>query len=337
MSDSGIQSRLSAILAADIVGYTRLVEKDRDGTVAAWRTARADIIDPAISNLSGRIVKHTGDGFLAEFKTVQSAVECALAIQRELASSALDFRIGIGLGDIVDDGEDIHGEGVNIAARIEALADPGGVSISGMVHEAVRNQIDANYEDTGEQIVKNVSNPVRVYKVLPGGVGTVFQTSVSERMKTSWRLAVVVALFTVLAIGWWWQTKPDFDPVEPKSMAFKLPDKPSIAVLPFDYFGKGSAENEYIADGLSEQITSVLAGIPNLFVIARNSSFTYKGKAVDVREVSKRFGVRYVLEGSVQKSSGKLRVTAQLIDAIAGKHIWAETFDRDFKDLFAIL
>jgi adenylate cyclase len=338
MSEGGVQNRLSAILAADVASYTRLVEKDNEGTVAAWRAARTDIINPTVASHLGRIVKLTGDGFLAEFNTVQSAVECAIALQEQLASSTLDFRMGIGLGDIIDDGEDIHGEGVNIAARIEALADAGGISVSGMVYEAVRNQMDANFEDTGEQTVKNVSNPVRVYKILTGAAMAAPDFPITKSPRIPRRLLAAIAGLLILLAGGtlWWQTRPDFEPVEPSTMALKLPDKPSIAVLPFDYFGEGKTENEYIADGLSEQITAVLADVPELFVIARNSSFTYKGKAVDVREVSKKFGVRYLLEGSVQKSGDKLRVIAQLIDAVDGKHIWAETFDRAYTDLFKI-
>jgi len=337
MSEGGVEKRLSAILAADVAGYTRRMEEDADGTVAAWQSALADVVEPAIENHSGRIVKHTGDGFLVEFSTVQNAVQCAIDMQRGLAASRLDFRMGVSIGDIIDDGHDIHGEGVNIAARIEALAEPGGISISGMVHEAVRNQIDAHYEDTGEQTVKNVSNPVRVYRVLLADAETTTQTPSAKTGKMRQRLIAAAAVVVMLAAGLgWYSTRPDFDPVDPATMTLKLPERPSIAVLPFDYFGEGKAENEYIADGLSEQITSVLADVPELFVIARNSSFTYKGKAVDVRDVSKNFGVRYVLEGSVQKSGDKLRVTAQLIDAVDGKHIWAETFDRAYTDLFKI-
>jgi adenylate cyclase len=335
MSEGGVQRRLAAVLAIDIAGYTRLVESNRDGTVTAWKASRTNVIDPAVSQHSGRIVKLTGDGCLAEFQSAQDAVQCALDMQAALAASPLDFRMGVGLGDIIDDGEDIHGEGVNIAARIEALAVPGGVWVAGMVHEAVHHQMDALFTDMGEHTVKNVTHPVRVYSVSTGEPSAEPDTPPRKIPK---QLIVASLAFLVVvggALGWF-LARPDFKPVEPSTMALKLPDRPSIAVLPFDYFGEGKAENEYIADGLSEQITSVLADVPELFVIARNSSFTYKGKAVDVREVSKKFGVRYVLEGSVQKSGGKLRVTAQLIDAVEGKHIWAETFDRNYADLFKI-
>ncbi len=325
-------------MAADVAGYTRLMERDSDGTVAAWQSARSEVIDPLIVEHAGRIVKHTGDGFLAEFPTVQNAVECAIAMQAALTARPLDFRMGVNLGDIIDDGEDIHGEGVNIAARIEALADPGGICISGSVHNQVLNRLDYQVEDMGEVDVKNVARPVRVFKILTADAPAIEKADASVgRQPLKLVIASVVLAVAVIAGGaLWWQMRPDFEPVEPESMVLELPDNPSIAVLPFNYFGEGKAENDYIADGLSEQITSVLASVPGLFVIARNSSFTYKGKAVDVREVAKRFGVRYVLEGSVQKSGDQLRVTAQLIDAVAGTHIWARTFDRKFTDLFEI-
>ena len=212
MGENGQQRRLSAILAADVAGYTRLVEQDTDGNVAAWQTARTDVIDPAIAEYSGRIVKHTGDGFLAEFPTVQDAVKCAVAMQEGLAAGPLDFRMGINLGDIIDDGEDIHGEGVNIAARIEALADPGGICISRSVYDQVRNRLDHRFEDLGKHEVKHVSAPVRVYRV--GGL----------HKKT--------------------EATPEASPV------LSLPDKPSIAVLPFDNMSSDT-EQEYFADGIT--------------------------------------------------------------------------------------
>jgi TolB-like protein/class 3 adenylate cyclase len=295
MSEGGAQNRLSAILAADIAGYTQHVEKDRDGTVASWRAARSDIIDPAIAKYSGRIVKHTGDGFLAEFNTVQSAVECAIAMQGELVSSKLDFRMGIGLGDIVDDGEDIHGEGVNIAARIEALAEQGGVCVSGMVFEAIRNQTEAVFEDLGMHELKHVTEPVKIY-----------------------------------------QWMKNVDPSEEKTPTKNdVEGKPSIAVLPFDNMS-GDPEQEYFADGIAEDLITALAKFHWLLVIARNSSFTYKGSAVNVGEVSRDLGVRYVLEGSVRKAGKRIRVTAQLIEAATGSHIWAERYDRELEDIFEV-
>ncbi|MFT5391525.1 MAG: adenylate cyclase [Gammaproteobacteria bacterium] len=239
MSPGREQRRLSAILAADVAGYTGLIEQDTEGTVAAWRSARTNIIDPATSEHSGRIVKHTGDGFLAEFSTVQDAVKCAIKMQEALSWGTLDFRIGVNLGDVIDDGEDIHGEGVNIASRIEALADPGGISVSGGVYDQVRNRLECSFKDMGEYEVKHVSAPVRIYRV-------VLETEMAELVAK-----------------------------QPAPLA--LPDKPSIAVLPFDNMS-GDPEQEYFADGITEDITTALSRISDLFVIARNSAFTYKVK-----------------------------------------------------------
>jgi adenylate cyclase len=293
MSDSGVTKRLSAILAADIAGYTRLMEVDSDGTVAAWQAARSKVIDPSIAEQSGRIVKHTGDGFLAEFATVQSAVECAVAMQDGLASSSLEFRMGINLGDIIDDGQDIHGEGVNIAARIEALAKEGGISISGAAYEQVRNRLDCRFEDTGEHEVKHVTAPVRVYRIV----------------------------------------RDDAPVNNPVSVELALPDKPSIAVLPFDNFSS-DPEQSFFADGIVEDLITALSRFPWLFVISRNTSFSYKGKTIQAKRVAEELGVRYMVEGSLRMSPSRLRVTVQLIDAVNDRHVWAENYDRPTGDLF---
>ncbi len=273
------------------------MERDTDGTVAALQAARQEVIKPTVGDHSGKIVKLTGDGFLVEFSTVQDAVNCAIAMQRGLASSSLDFRMGVNLGDIVDDGEDIHGEGVNVAARLEGLADPGGICISGDVYNQIRNRVDAIFEDMGRQEVKNVSAPVQAYAVRLEG---------SSAPSTS---------------------------AAPAAPA--LPDKPSIAVLAFDNLS-AEPDQEYLADGLAEDIITGLSRFRLFFVIARNSSFTYKGRAVDVKQVAKELGVRYVLEGSVRKAGNRIRVTAQLIDASTGNHIWAERYDRELDDIFAL-
>ena len=294
MADRKVQRRLAAILAADVAGYTRLMEQDTDGTVAAWHAARADVIDPSIAEFNGRIVKHTGDGFLAEFPTAQDAVRCAVALQEGLAASSLDFRIGVNLGDIIDDGEDIHGEGVNVAARLEGLAVPGGICISGEAHALVRNRIDVPFRDLGEHTVKHVTHPVRVY-----------------------------------AIG------PEAAASNSGSAGEALPDKPSIAVLPFDNLS-GDPEQEYFSDGITEDIITDLSKVSGLFVIARNSTFTYKGKAVDVKQVAADMAVRYVVEGSVRKAGGRVRITAQLIDGSTGGHIWADRYDRVLDDIFEV-
>jgi adenylate cyclase len=290
------QRRLAAILAADVAGYTRLVEIDTDGTVAAWKSARDNVIKPLVDKKSGHIIKFTGDGFLVEFPSVQDAVVCAITLQEELRSSSLNFRIGINVGDIIDDGGDVHGEGVNIAARLEALAEPGGICISGDVYNQVRNRIDAVFKDMGEQEVKHVSRPVSVYTINP-----------AER------------------------EAPDH--LTPPTPA--LPDKPSIAVLPFDNMS-GDPEQEYFSDGITEDIITQLTRFRSLFVIARNSSFAFKGKAVDVTEIGKKLGVQFVVEGSVRKAGDRIRVTAQLIEVSSGNHLWAERYDRSLSDIFAV-
>ena len=285
---------MSAVLIADIAGYTKLIEQDTAGTVDAWTAVRSETIDPTLLRFDGRIVKHTGDGFLAEFGNVQSAVECAVTMQQALAASPLEFRIGIGLGDIVDDGQDIHGEGVNIAARIEAMAEQGGICVSGMVYEAVRNRVQAGFHDLGEHTVKHVSAPVRVYKV----------------------------------------TAATCAPADaPQAAGPTLPDKPSIAVLPFENMS-ADPEQAYFADGIVEDIITELSRNTLLFVIARNSSFAYKDRAVDVKQVGQELGVRYVLEGSVRKAGPRVRITGQLIDAASGAHLWANRFDGELAEIF---
>jgi len=290
MADQSIQRRLAAILAADVVGYSGLMEADEDGTLSAWHSARSDTIDPNIKEHGGRIVKHTGDGFLAEFPMVSEAVKCAAAIQKGLAGNPLEFRMGINLGEIMDDGEDIHGDGVNIAARLEGIADAGGICVSGSVYDQVRKKTDLVFEDLGEQTVKNISTPVRAYKLLLKEVAS----------------------------------KP-----------LPLPDKPSIAVLPFDNLS-GDPEQEYFSDGITEDIITALSHVRQFFVIARNTTFTYKRQAVDVQVVANELGVRYVLEGSIRRSGNRIRITAQLIDGESGNHIWAERYDRNLDDIFAV-
>ena len=299
------QRRLSAVLAADVAGYTRLVERDTDGTVLAWKKARAEVIEPAVDTHAGRLVKLTGDGFLAEFPTVQDAVLCAIAMQAKLQAHPLDFRMGINMGDIIDDGADIHGEGVNIAARIEALAEPGGICISSAVHEQVRNRLRQDFEDMGEHEVKHVSAPVRVYRV-----GVVPGTSLTPT--------------------------PSAAPQQTSESGNAGPaEKPSIAVLPFDNMS-GNPDQEYFSDGVTEDIITALSRCRWFFVTARNSTFSYKGKSPDVKLVGRELGVRYILEGSVRRAGERVRVTAQLIEAASGNHIWAERYDRSLEDIFEL-
>ena len=271
-----MERRLAAILATDVVGYTRLIRADEEGTIAALKTLRADLIDPKIAAHRGRIVKLMGDGMLAEFGSVVDAVRAAVETQQAVAEhnsglpedKRIEFRVGINLGDVVIDGDDIHGDGVNVAARLEEMAEPGGVCISGKVYDEVRDRINIPFEDLGEREVKNIDRPVRVFQ---------------------------------------WPAKSQ-SAVKPSAAAFALPDKPSIAVLPFDNMS-GDPEQEYFADGVVEEIITALSRMSWLFVIARNSSFTYKGRAVDIKKVGRDLGVRYVLEGSIRKAGGTLPST----------------------------
>jgi adenylate cyclase len=299
-----MERRLAAILLTDMVGYSRLIGLDEEGTITRQKAHREEIIDPKISTHGGRIVKTTGDGVLVEFPSVVDAVKCAVEVQKEMARREIDvpedrriqYRIGINLGDIVIDGDDILGDGVNVAARLEALAKLGGVCISGTVYEHLAGKTDIVFEDAGEQTVKNIPRPVRV---------------------------------------WHWQTDTVARDSNSISEPPPLPDKPSIAVLPFDNMS-GDPEQEYFADGMSEDIITGLSKFRWLFVIARNSSFAYKGKSPDVRVVARDLGVRYVLERSVRRGAARLRITAQLIDAETGSHIWAERYERELADIFAV-
>ena len=296
--------RLSAVLLADIAGYTKLVEQDTDGTVSAWTALRSDVIIPTVSAHAGQIVKYTGDGFLAEFSSVQNAVECAISMQSDFAKSSLGFRIGIGLGDVVDDGMDIHGEGVNIAARIEALAEQGDICVAAAVRDAVKNRVATMFEDMGEHVVKHVSTPVRIYRIAGehNRASKVDDVSAQSFPEPS----------TELASG-----------------------KPSIAVLPFGNLS-GDPGQDYFADGVVEEIITALARLSWLFVIARNSSFIYKGQAVDIKQVGRDLGVRYVLEGSIRKAGNRIRMTGQLIDAGTGAHLWADRYDGNLDDIFEL-
>jgi TolB-like protein len=296
-----VERRLAAILAADVAGYSRLVEADEEGTLSRLKALRAEVIDPKFAFHRGRIVKTTGDGLLVEFASVVDALRCATEMQAALAEGnavlpserRIEFRIGINAGDIVVEDDDIFGDGVNVAARLEGLAEPGGICVSARVQEDAAGRLALAFEDMGEQALKNIARPVRAYRVV------VTAGSASTRANSG----------------------PP------------LPDKPSIAVLPFQNLS-GDPEQEYFADGMVEEIITALSRIRWLFVIARNSSFTYKGQTVDVKQVGRELGVRYVLEGSVRKSGGRVRITAQLIDALTGAHLWADRFDGSLEDVF---
>jgi adenylate cyclase len=294
-----VQRRLAAILAADVVGYSALMQRAEEATYAEFERLKRELIEPSLSRHEGRLIKTTGDGALVEFASPLAATRCAVEIQDHLAlgSSPFRLRVGLNLGDVIvgQDGE-LYGDGINIAVRLEGIADPGGILISEKVYSEVEGKFDADFEDRGEQQLKNISKPIRTYAVRAGA-----HNVLTEGLVT----------------------------------APPLPDKPSIAVLPFENMS-GDPEQEYFADGMVEEITTALSRFKSLFVIARNSSFTFKGRAVDVKEVGRRLGVRYVLEGSVRKASGKVRITGQLIDAATGAHIWADRFERDLKDVFSL-
>ena len=299
------QRRLAAIVSADVAGYSRLMGRDESGTLAALKAVRQEVVDPAIAAYGGRIVKTTGDGLLLEFPSVVNAVRCAVEVQTAMANRTADmeedrlfaFRIGVNIGDIIVEGDDIFGDGVNVAARLQEIAAPGGICISGRVHDDVRDRLDAAFDQGGVQTLKNIARPIEIWH---------------------WRTDAVVP-----------------EPATRPQVPLALPDKPSIAVLPFQNMS-GDPEQEYFADGMVEEIITALSRFKSLFVIARNSSFTFKGRAVDIKEVGRTLGVRYVLEGSVRKALGKVRITGQLVDAVTGAHVWADRFERDLTDVFAL-
>ncbi len=344
-----VKRKLTAILSADVKGYSRLMGADEEGTLRTL-TGYREVMATFIQQHRGRVINASGDALLAEFESVVDAVKSAVEIQRELAKRNADlpsdrrmeYRIGINLGDVMVDGESIYGDGVNIAARLESLSEAGGICISGTAFDQVKTKLPLGYEYRGEQTVKNISEPVRVYKVLmePEAAGKVIGEKKAK--PKPWRrpvtaLAIILIVIAAAIAIWKFFIRPT-PPVEVASkdkMAFPLPDKPSIAVLPFTNMSDDPKE-EYFSDGITEEIITALSKTPKLFVIARNSTFVYKGKPVNVKQVSQELGVKYVLEGSVRRSGDQLRITSQLIDATTGNHLWAERYDRQFKDIFAI-
>ena len=310
MDEARVDRRLAAIFAGDIAGYSQLMGADEEGTLRQLKAHRKELIDPKITEHRGRIVKTTGDGMLVEFVSVVDAVRCAVDIQRGMAErnadvpaeTCIQFRVGINVGDIISDNNDIYGDGVNVAARLEALAEPGGIMVSRNVYDQVRDKLSFGFEDMGEQIVKNIARPIGVHRIsLAENAAPIVVKSAAATSKT-----------------------------EPSTA-----DRPSIAVLPFANMS-GDPEQEYFADGISEDIITGLSKLRWFFVIARNSSFTYKGKAVDVKRVARELGVRYVLEGSVRKGGNRVRITAQLIDAATNNHIWADRYDGELTDVFEL-
>ena len=299
-----MERRLAAILATDVVGYSRLIRADEEGTIAALKALRADLVEPKLSQHNGRIVKLMGDGMLAEFQSAVDAVRAAVETQEAVAKhnsglpedKRIQFRVGINLGDVVVDGDDIHGDGVNVAARMESLAEPGGICISDKVYEEVRDRMDLPFEDLGEQKVKNITRPIHVWRWIVGSTRPTATTPVERP---------------------------------------PLPDKPSIAVLPFDNMSD-DPEQGYFADGITEDIITELSRFAELHLVSRNSAFVYKGKPVKTQDVSRDLNVRYVMQGSVRKSGNRVRIVVQLIDALTDNHVWAERYDRKFEDIFAV-
>ena len=305
MPDERVQRRLAAIVACDVVSYSKMMGRDEAGTLARLKKLRSEFLHPKVSEYGGRVVKTTGDGTLIEFPSAVDAVSHAVDVQRGMAERNKDIpgdqqirlRLGINVGDIIIDEDDIYGDGVNVAARLEALAEPDGICLSARVYDYVRDRLDVAYDDLGELAVKNIADLVHVYRVRLGEAASAGIPGVSQ--------------------------------------ALPLPDKPSIAVLPFVNMS-GDAEQEYFADGITEDLITLLSQIRWFFVIARNSSFAYKGKSPDIRAVARELGVAYVLEGSVRKAGNRVRVTAQLIDGASGNHVWAQRYDRDLEDIFAV-
>jgi TolB-like protein len=295
-----MERRLAAILAADVVGYSRLMEQDEAGTLAMLKSRRREVLEPLVAKHQGRVFKVTGDGALVEFASAVNAVQCAVDLQQGMAAANSDqpdhehivLRIGVNLGDVMVEGSDLYGDGINIAARLEGIAEPGGILVSGTAYDHIRNKVKVGFDDLGSQSLKNIAEPVRIYRV----VGT---------------------------------------PTVPIAATRATSDKPSIAVLPFANMS-GDPEQQYFSDGITEDIITELSRFRSLFVIARNSSFQYREKAVDVRHVARELGVQYVVEGSVRKASGHVRITAQLIDAATGNHLWVERYDRPLEDIFAV-
>ena len=350
MTAEKFKRKLTAILSADVKGYSRLMGTDEEATLRTLQEYK-EVMASSIQHHRGRIVGTAGDSVLAEFASVVDAVQCAVEIQQVLrAKNALlpedrrmDFRIGINLGDVIEEGDTIYGDGVNIAARLEGLAEAGGICISESAYQQIENKLPLRYDYLGEHEVKNIAKPVRVYRArieaeaAPSKLGKE-KKPVGKRLSKAALAIIAVVVIAGAVILYQFVLRPSPSKTEVASkekMAFPLPDVPSIAVLPFVNMSE-DPKQEFLCDGMTEAIITALSKVPRLFVIARNSTFTYKGKPVKVKQVSEELGVRYVLEGSVQRSGDRVRITAQLIDALTGNHLWAERYDRDLKDIFAL-
>jgi adenylate cyclase len=346
-----LKRKLSAILSADVEGYSRLMGEDEIGTVEMLKSSRR-LLSELVETYQGRVVDSPGDNLLAEFGSAVDAVECAAKIQQEMETRNADlrqerkmrFRIGINLGDVIEEEGRIYGSGVNVAARMEGLAEGGGICISGKVFEEVKNSLPIGYEYLGARTVKNIPEPVKVYRILlkPEAAGSVIykgrRDDPGHRRRAHVMTAAVLFLAAIAVVSWEWLISDSdrlSDSGREAEKMLVLPEEPSIAVLPFANMSD-DPKQEYFSDGITEDIITSLAKLPQLFVIARNSTFTYKGKAVKVQQVGEELGVRYVLEGSVRRSGERVRITAQLIDATTGHHLWSERYDRDLKEVFSL-
>jgi adenylate cyclase len=348
MTPEGIARKLIAILSADVKDYTRLMSQDDVGTIRTV-TAYKEAMETLIKRYRGQVVDAIGDSLLARFESILDAVNCAAEMQRDLAERntelpdhrKMEFRMGISLGDVMEEEGRIYGDGVNIAARLQALAEGGGICISSMVHDAVEGKLGFDYEDLGEQILKNIAKPIRVYRLLSHPGAAAHRVKEAKRaFRKKWvKIALAAGVLLIIAAGLLWRLAihPTRAPqvASIQKMAHPLPDRPSIAVLPFENLSKDKSQ-DYLADGMTEDIISGLARFKQLFVIARNSTFTYKGKSVKVQQVAEELGVRHVLEGSMEVSKDRIRVTAQLIDALSGAHLWVERYDRPLTDVFQV-
>jgi TolB-like protein/class 3 adenylate cyclase/tetratricopeptide (TPR) repeat protein len=337
-----MERRLVAIMATDVVGYSRLMERDEAGTLAALKIRRKQVLEPLVAHHQGRIFKVTGDGVLVEFGSAVNAIQCAIALQQEMHAANRDLpedwrivlRVGVNIGDVMVEGDDLYGDGVNVAARLEAMAEPGRVLLSQTVYDHVRGKVQLQFDDLGFQSLKNIAEPVHAYCALPNLAGFSKPIVARKRPASSWKRPTLVGAALTLSVGiailaWLrpWETR--------SGPGLVLPNKPSIAVLPFVNMS-GDPQQEYFADGITEDLITDLSQVSGLFIIARNSSFAYKGKVVDVRQVSRELGVRYVLEGSIQRSADQVRINAQLIDATTDGHIWAERYDGLVSDVFSL-
>jgi adenylate cyclase len=344
MTEDRSKRKLVAIFSADVKGYSRLMADDEESTVRTINAYR-DLITELIEEYQGCVVDAKGDNILAEFPSVVDAVRCAVRVQKKLAEKnaelpvqrRMEFRIGINLGDVIEEAETIYGDGVNVAARLEGLAEGGGICISGTAFDQVKNKVHMGYEFQGEQSVKNIPDPVRVYKVLlnKDAAGKMKGIRTTKKRKRWGAVAAIVILAVICGLIWNIYFRPDIDPASIDKMAFPLPEKPSIAVLPFKNMSD-DPKQAYFSDGITEEIITALSKTPKILVIARDSTFSFKGKSVKIKNIAEELGVRYVLQGSVQKSGDRVRITAQLVDAIKGHHLWAERYDRDLKDIFQL-